>query len=86
MYLRNTPRRVTKCLKARYVQFSPAFGFALVRPFLPWLASLEVCARSNIESIAFALVLETRIASNASGIRTTYEANWQHPFCLLAHC
>ena len=56
------------------------FVFSSGLLFLPLPGPLVVSSRSNLGSIASAPCPETRINSASSEIRTTYEANWQHPF------
>lgn len=57
------------------------FAFSCWLLFLPVTAPLVASSRSNLGSIASAACPGTRINSASSEIRTTYEANWQHPFC-----
>ena len=57
------------------------FAFSCWLLFLPVPAPLVASSRSNLGSIASAACPGTRINSASSEIRTTYEANWQHPFC-----
>lgn len=61
------------------------FSFSSWLLFLPVPVLLVVSSRSNLGSIASAPCPETRINSASSEIRTTYEGNWQHPFCTSAH-